>query len=298
MQNRDTFSGYNPIINFVFFIGAVIFGMFFIHPGFLLCSFILAFAYYITVNGVKGFKLLSGMIVLFIVLSAISPLFNTYGDHVLFTYFGGRHYTLEALYYGMAISAMFVTVITWFASYNSVMTSDKFLYIFGRTAPSVSLVLSMIMRLIPGFKRKVDQIASARKCVGKAGEFGTKKERIRNGMTIVSTLTTWALEGGIITADSMRSRGYGSGRRSSFAVYRFDSRDILLLIVMIILMTEITFCGIMGGAGVTYTPTLYITGADNIYTIAGMAGYFVFLAIPTTLNITEAITWHILKSRI
>ena len=89
-----------------------------------------------------------------VVLSLVSPLFNTNGSIVLFTYLGGRPYTLESLYYGMVLAVMFISVIIWFASYNIVMTTDKFLYIFGKAAPSISLVLSMIMRLVPGFQKK------------------------------------------------------------------------------------------------------------------------------------------------
>lgn len=298
MQNYDTFSTYNPIINFVFFIGAVVFGMFFVHPAFLICSFVLSFAYYITVRGLRGFRLLLGLLPVFLILSAVNPLFNTYGDHVLFTYFGGRNYTLEALFYGMAVAAMFVSVMAWFASYNRVMTSDKFIYLFGRTAPAISLVLSMIMRLVPNFQRKVTQIASARKCIGMAGDSGTKKEKLHHGMTVISALTSWALEGGIITADSMRSRGYGSGPRTTFAIYRFDKRDKLLLAAMVALMIVIMYCSFKGGTAALYTPVLEISPLSGIYTALGAAAYFIFLAIPTVLNITEAITWRILKSRI
>lgn len=298
MENRDAFTTYNPIVNMVFFLGAIVFGMFFVHPAFLACSVILAFSYYITVQKGKGLKFLFAMIPLFILLSLINPLFNPNGETVIFTYFGGRPYTMEALFYGIALAAMFVSIMTWFASYNAVMTSDKFMYIFGKAAPSISLVLSMILRLIPNFQRKAVQIASARKCVGKAGDGGAREEKIENGMTVVSALTSWALEGGIITADSMRSRGYGSGIRSSFAIYRFDGRDITVLTLMLIMAATVIVCSLMGGTGVTYTPNLEFSQLDNPFTIVGAISYFVFLAIPTVLNITEAIIWHILRSKI
>ena len=118
MENKDTFSGYNPIINFVFFIGAVVFGMFFVHPVFMMCSLLLASVYYITVKKSASWKFLIGMLPLFVVLSLVSPLFNTNGSIVLFTYLGGRPYTLESLYYGMVLAVMFISVIIWFASYN------------------------------------------------------------------------------------------------------------------------------------------------------------------------------------
>ena len=131
------FSDCHPIVNFIFYIGALVMGMCFMHPAFLLCSFVLSISYYWILKG-NVLKYMAGMTGLFVALSFINPLFNTLGETVLFTYFSVRPYTLEALCYGFAIAAMFVTIITWFATYNEVMTSDKFLYCFGRLAPSVS----------------------------------------------------------------------------------------------------------------------------------------------------------------
>lgn len=298
MQSRDTFSSYNPAITFMFFIGAVVFGMFFIHPLFLICSFCLSAAYYLTIRGRQGVKFIAGMIPLFVFLSIFSPLLNTYGDTVLFTYFGGRHYTFESLCCGMAVAAMLVTVLTWFASYNIVMTADKFMYLFGKRAPAISLVLSTVLRLVPSFRKKLNQIATARKCIGKAGESGAKREKIENGMTLISTLVTWALEGGIVMADSMRARGYGAGQRTNFAIYRFDLRDAALMAFMTTLIIIILFCGIMGGMSAEYTPTLNIAKVGNPYTLVGIAAYFIFLSIPVGVNIREAIIWRTLRSRI
>lgn len=298
MNGRDTFSTYNPIINFVFYIGAIVFGMFFIHPAFLVCAVVLSAAYYLSIKGSRGIKLVLGMVPVFAALAVLNPILNTRGAIVLFTYFGDRPYTLEALCYGMALGAMFVSVILWFASYNTVMTSDKFIYIFGRAIPSLSLILTMVLRLVPNYQRKLHQISGARKCVGKAGDAGSTLEKAEDGLTILSALTTWAFEGGIITADSMRSRGYGSGKRTSFSIYSFGGRDKLLLAVMLLLIAVIIYSAAMGGSAVTYTPQLEVAGPENIFVITGTVAYFFFLSIPTVLNILEAITWHILRSRI
>lgn len=297
-QSRNAFSEYNPAINFLFYISAIVFGMFFVHPVFLLCSCVLAAAYYVTIRGAKAWKLILGLIPVFIIVSAVNPLLNKYGEHVLFTWAGGRPYTLEALFYGMALGAMFVAIILWFASYNVVMTSDKFMYLFGAMAPSVTLVLTMVLRFVPDYIAKTRQIAGARRSIGKGGAQDTKKQRFQNGATIVSALTSWALEGGIITADSMRSRGYGCGRRTSFSIYRFDSRDKCLMAFMIILIAVILLCGLKGGMSAAFTPALSIAGADNPYTIAGLIAYFVLLIIPTFINIREEVVWRILRSGI
>lgn len=178
------------------------------------------------------------------------------------------------------------------------MTSDRFLYIFGKAAPSISLTLTMILRLVPNYQRKAMQIASARKSIGRSAGAGTRLERAENGLVILSSLTSWALEGGIVTADSMRSRGYGCCRRTSFSVYRFDGRDIMLTTFMAVLIAIVIFCGIKGAAAAAYTPAIHISPINNIYSAAGISAYFVFLSIPAALNITEEIIWRISRLRI
>lgn len=297
-MERDAFSSYNPILNFTFFICAIVLGMFFVHPVFLLCSCLMSFSYYLTIHKKKGLKFIFGLLPVFIALSAINPFFNTYGQTVIFTYFSGRPYTLEALYYGMALASMFISILCWFACYNSVMTSDKFLYIFGKFIPSISLILTMVLRLVPRFEQKIVQIANARKCVGKSAENGTNRQKAESGLALLSIVTSWALEGSIITADSMRSRGYGSGKRTNFAIYRFDIRDKIMIIVMTSLVFIVAICGAMGGVKATYTPDMYISPMSNIYSLVGAIAYILFLSIPTFLNLKEALIWHFLRSRI
>ena len=295
---RDRFASYHPVINFTFFLVALVCGMILLHPAFLAVALLLSILYYLTVKGRRGWKLVLGMIPLLMVLSLINPLFNTYGDHVLFSYFGGRPYTLEALCYGAALGTMMVSVLMWFACYNAVMTSDKFLFLFGKLAPSVTLILTMVLRLVPSYQKKVAQMNGARRCIGKGTDTGTKKEKVDHGITLLSALTSWALEGSVVTADSMRSRGYGCGKRTTFSLYRFESRDKLLLAVMVALAVIIMICCGRGAASVTYTPQLQIKELQDPYTKVGLVAYGLFLAIPSGINILEELRWLNLRSGI
>jgi len=45
MKNRDTFSGYHPLVNFLYFALVLVFGMCFMHPGCLVTSLGSATAY-------------------------------------------------------------------------------------------------------------------------------------------------------------------------------------------------------------------------------------------------------------
>ena len=245
---------------------------------------------YLLLKGKKGWKLIVGMVPVFVILSGINPLLNTYGETQLFTVFG-KPYTLEALLYGMVIAGMLVVMLLWFGCYSEVLTSDKFVCLFGRLIPSLSLLLVMILRMIPSLTRKAVQIADARKSIGKGtGRDGTKKDRIHGGIRILSALTDWALEGSIVTADSMRARGYGSTKRTSFQIYRFTSRDVVLIGLMAMLLLGTVASG---GTSASYTPELLIDRPTW-----GLACYAAFLLIPIVLHGIEEIQRKLSLSRL
>ncbi|MBQ0058382.1 MAG: energy-coupling factor transporter transmembrane protein EcfT [Lachnospiraceae bacterium] len=292
MDRVDTFSTYNPILNFAYFIGAIGLGMIFMHPLFLVVNLVGAFAYALTQDPKKVKKLMPLVVIMFTLITLINPLLNTNGKTVLFTWLHGRPYTLESMCWGMVTGSMFAAIIIWFAAYNHVMTSDKFVYLFGKVVPSISLVLTMILRLIPNFQKKANQIMAARASIGMT------EKNMENVSAVFSALTGWALEGGIVTADSMRARGYGSGNRTTFSIYRFDKRDVAMLVAMFVLISGCVVCALMGGAEVTFVPDIQTAPITNMATALGIICYGLFLLIPIVLNTVEALRWHILRSRI
>lgn len=286
----DAFSKCHPLTNFLFFVGTIGFSVVIQHPMYLMASAVGAAAYYLLLNGRAGIRRMLGMVPLFLLLSSLNPLLNPYGKTVLFSLFG-RPYTWEALCYGMVIAGMFAVMMLWFGCYSAVLTSDKFVCLFGSLIPALSLLLVMVLRLIPNLMRKARQIGGARKCIGKgAGEQSTGREKIADGMNVLSALTDWALEGSIVTADSMRARGYGTARRSSFPVYRMSVRDWVLMAVMLLLMGAVI---IAGGTGAAFTPELHFAAPTW-----GLAAYWLLLLIPPVLYGKEAVQWRISISRI
>ena len=272
---NTAFDGYHPAVNIMFFAGAIAMGMFFTHPVFLCVSAAASALYYLLLTHKSGMGFLFGMLLTALCVSFINPFLNTTGDTVLFTYLNARPFTLEALLYGFATGGMFFSMLMWFASFNIIMTSEKFIFIFGALAPALSLMLTMILRLVPSFKRKARSIAAARKCIGKAPKGDTKKDALENSMSILSVLTSWALENAVITADSMKSRGYGSAKRSCFAQYKLKKQDITAIIIMLAAAVLIASGGAVGGVG-----------------------YAAFLLLPSIIHVKEELTWLILKSRI
>ena len=289
-MQRDAFSRCHPAVNFIFYLGAIGFGVVIQHPAYLAMGFLASAGYFALRNPRKAFKTLLGLLPVFVVLAGVNPLFNTYGEKAVFFLFG-RPYTWEALAHGMAVGGMFVIMLLWFMTYSQVLTADKFLSLFSWLIPSLALLLTMVLRLIPNLIRKANQILVSRRSIGKGvPEAASKKQRMKDGMNLVSALTDWLLEGSIITADSMRSRGYGTARRTSFQIYRFTARDGVLVGILLSLAAAVI---LLGGFEASYTPTWVMQSPGW-----GLLFYGAYLFVPMILQGKEELQWHISLSRI
>ena len=122
-------------------------------PLYLLAALLCAGTYSFLLQGRKALKQMAWMLPLLLVIALINPLFNTRGERILFLIFG-RPYTLEALLYGFAVGVTLLITLLWFGCYNHVMTEDKFTALLGNLAPSLSLLLVMVLRLIPNIIAK------------------------------------------------------------------------------------------------------------------------------------------------
>ena len=260
-KRMDAFSECHPAVNFFYFMAVILVSMFISHPILLGISFLGAFSYAVFLKGARQvfkFNLLFTLPAM-IIVAFINPAFNHYGVTTLF-YLKTGPVTLEAMIYGIVLSSMLFIAILWFTCYNEVMTTDKFVYLFGRIIPSLSLVLSMVFRFVPRFGAQLKVIRNGQKSVGRDMSNGNLIEKIKYGIKILSILVTWALENAIETSDSMRARGYGLKGRTAFSIFRFDKRDKMISAV---LLGNMAVCGIgfyHGTAFAQYNPVIKIGG--------------------------------------
>ena len=220
----NEFSKFHPIVNFTYFGFVILYSMIFMHPVCLFISLACAFTYSVLIKGKKAVKFgVVYMIPMMLMSALINPAFNHEGATILTYLSSGNPLTLESITYGIAAAVMLVSVMLWFSCYNAVMTSDKFIYLFGKIIPAMSLILSMVLRFVPRFKAELANISYAQKCIGRDMSNGTIMQRTKNAVRILSIMVTWALENAIETADSMKCRGYGLPGRTAFSIYSFDS---------------------------------------------------------------------------
>lgn len=260
-KREDAFAGCHPAVNFFYFLLVLLTTMFISHPVLLSLSFAGAAAYAVRLKGWKSvlkFNML-GMLPAMIIVAFINPAFNHYGVTMLF-YLKTGPVTLEAIVYGIVLASMLFIAILWFSCYNEVMTTDKFVYLFGRVIPSLSLVLSMVFRFVPRFGQQLKVIRNSQKSVGRDLSNGNIIRKIRYGITLFSILVTWALENAIDTSDSMSARGYGLKGRTAFSIFRFDRRDGIITGILLGL-TAVCFSGFYTGtAAAQYNPRIIIGG--------------------------------------
>ena len=291
----NSFKSFHPIVNFYYFSIVIFFSMFFMHPIFLSISLICSFIYSVTLKGKKALKFnILYMLPLLIITAFINPAFNHEGVTILFYLKGGNPITLDSIIYGIAAAMMFISVILWFSCYNEIMTSDKFIYLWGRIIPGISLIISMVLRFVPKYKAQIKNISNGQKCIGRDMSNGNIITRARNGIKIISIMITWALENAIETADSMKARGYGLRGRTSFSIFRFDRRDKITLSTMLILTVVILIGYWFGENSIKFFPYIKIKPI-SIFSIVVYTSYFLLCITPVIVDFREEIKWKYLK---
>lgn len=310
------FKGYHPLVNVLFFISIIAFGMLLRHPVYLVISFISSTAYYLKLSGKDGrktvFRFLLPML-LFVVI--INSFFNHYGVTTLFILPSGNSFTFEALVMGIVSGITVVSVIQWFFCCNEVVTEDKFMHIFGRILPKGALIVSMILRFVPLYRRRYKEISQARKSMGLNGtdSFICK---MKNTFKNIGILVSWSFENAIETADSMKARGYGLKGRTYYSRFQWQTGDTLALILLVLFDALIIFGLVSNSAYCIYNPyviinqpseigTTYIINELNLtinpfgfLSIISLIAFTLLCFLPLTIDLKEDIKWHRLQSKI
>ena len=294
---KDRFSHYHPLVNFLYFTLVIGFSMALNHPLAQGVSLVCAVVYAVQTEGKKAVLFCLKWCLPMVLLTAfINPAFSHEGVTVLLYLPTGNPLTLESILYGLSSGVMIATVMLWFLNFNRVITSDKFIYLFGRIIPALSLVLSMTLRFIPKFKAQLQLVIDAQKSIGRDLSEGSLWQRMKIAITVLSIMVTWALENAIETADSMKSRGYGLKGRTAFSIYRFDDRDKLALLYL-------GFCGfylvagsMVSAFGFRYFPSIRYIGL-NVVTLSFQLVYLILCLMPVALNGAEERKWKAIHSK-
>ena len=329
----DEFSRYHPVVNLIFYLLVLGTTMFQMSVGLVFISLFSAVVYYFMLKKTEGLKYCAVVVGIIIVSAIINPLFSHKGGTLLFYLFTGNPVTLESIIYGLISAIIIGAMLLWFSTFNQVMGVERILGAIGKVLPNVSLLITMIMRFIPQYtrhqrkvsmvnkvnKRNYDEkinllnrektekenVIEARKRQKKKNYIeACKKQKKKNGIDKIidsikegsrtfSITTTWALENSIYTADSMKARGFGTGRRTNYSNYKFQKRDYLLMGWLVILWLVVVFSLEREKVYTYYYPFIQVKNNMVVYLMYGL-----LCLTPVLINVKEEIRWLILKSRI
>lgn len=292
----NRFYQFNPYSTLIYFVSITAATMFCFNPIILIESLIGIVLFTIYLKSKKEVISDIGFFIpLFILISITNPLFSHRGVTPLF-FMNGNPVTLEAIFYGIAIGFMIVAVVLWFSGFTKIMTSDKFIYIFGRVIPKIALVITMSMRFIPRFKKQMKQVEMSQKTLGLFSS-SSYFDRIRSKLKVFMSVLGWSIENSIETADSMRARGYGLRNRTSFSTFRISSGDTLFLSLTLILTFVVIVAGIFGKLTFQFYPQ--ITGIQqSMLSKLAYAAYGLLAILPFIIETMENIKWKYLISKI
>ena len=297
MRATDSFAQYHPAVNFFYFASVIGFSVALRHPIYSAISLLGALVYLVLCEKKKGglLALKFGLPIL-IFTFLLNPVFNHEGVTLLCYLPLGNPLTLESILYGLSAGVMFAAVLLWLANVNRVFTTDKYVCLFGKLLPALSLLISMTLRLIPKLRRRFSIVKEAQKGLGVDTENGSLLSRLKSTARVFSIVVTWELESGIESADSMKSRGYGLRGRTSYSLYRFEPRDEFCLAVIFLLDFLLFFGSVAGGAAFRFYPSVYMAAPTPMTIFLQIAyGVLCFLPVILCTHRKETTQWNVTR---
>lgn len=226
----------------------------------------------------------------------------------------------ESLAYGACMGAMMVSSVVWLACAGRVLGPDRALELGGGAWPTVSLMLSMALQLVPQLLRRAREVravgractaatgcpapsgdaivtaggarsgvaAPSRRHAGAAGPREGRAGRAARGARLSGVLLGWALEESVGRSDAMRARGWRAGaRRTSWRRERLSTRDALAEVVLVALVGLCSLVAASACAAWRFYPTMPVLVAWW-----GYVPYAALMALPAVLAVVGRARWR------
>jgi energy-coupling factor transport system permease protein len=210
--------------------------------------------------------------------NGVTILFNS---HVSVPIFGVFTISLEAVLYGLQMGVVLgvVTVILGFG--NMILHPDRTFGFFAKYLKKSALLMSMTIRFFPSLMNNYKNIIEVEKLRGNLIDDKNFVKRIRNQGSVANILFMSSLEDAVDISESMYSRGFGIGKRSTYFRERFRKVDILLISFSII---ELVYLFYFNQKGFNYMN--FYPHCDNPVAILTMQGVIISMMffIPFFIN--------------
>lgn len=282
-------------VSFAFFAVVLIVTMLVLHPAYLLLSLFGAAGSLAALTGLHGLRQRLRWVLPLMVLTVLfNAAFQHRGVTVLWYLPNGNAMTLESIVYGLCAAGMLAAAVLWCGCLHQVLTADKLMALTGRLLPAASLLFSMALRMVPRVLRCLRETYDALRAMdGGTGPMAVLKRCVRT----VSGTVTYMLEHAVVTADSMKARGYGVGKRTHFHRETWGAAETGFAAALLIL-TVITLLGLLSGSGTeVFYPSLQFSPPSG-KNIAAWCCWALICALPMLTEGKEALSWRRSRSTI
>jgi len=283
----------NPFVTLIYFLAVTALSAVYNNPLHTALTLVSAVVMFILCGGRK--KAAFGFFMIFLLTFIVNPIISKKGATPLI-FIGSDPITLEAIVYGLNSASLIAAILFLFYCFTDMTNSEKLMYMLSPFSASFALTVSAVLRFFPLYVRQAEQISEQQTAAGVQGG-GSIPEKLRYGGRIFSALSTWALENGIVTADAMACRGYGTGRRSFYFAYGFKKSDGVFLSLELLLIAGVVLPSFFTTCTYNYYPDL-VFPTVNVLFITSVACYALLVFLPIIFEITDRIKWKYLQSKI
>lgn len=278
----------HPAIALAYCCIAMVFAMAFVQPALSAIAFACVAAFGLLAFGVSSFaKRLLWQIPIVASITLLNGVFVQRGATVLWSV-GDFALHAESLLFGISMGLALATVMELFSLLGEVVQGDEVVTLMGKRLPSSALLASMSLRLIPRMRRNAEERRDTLKA---CTALTPSKGRFAMASEEVSVMIANAMEDSLVTADSMRARGYGSGKnRTQYERRSFALADGIVLACVIGLGMLAFVAGIAASSEFTFYPRM--TNGANEWECLGYAAFFL---LPCVAYLLGLVKWRLAK---
>ncbi|MGI6575727.1 MAG: energy-coupling factor transporter transmembrane component T [bacterium] len=262
-QPRDNyFQKLNPAV-MLFYLMIIMGGaVFSTHPLLLLSLLIpLSLALILTEGLLPWLRGLKFLFFMLSILFLINTLINKMGATIIWTGprlpgFGQLLLTGETIVFVLVMGLRLLIVFSVFSFANLVVNPDQVLTMCARLFPRSALLVALTSRLIPHLALQLQRAAEIQQCRGVHYHTGNCFNRIKNRFPLVKVMLLSSLEDSFSLGESIQSRAYGCGVRTSYYQMALRLGDWLALFSTIAVLFFILRAARLGLTGFQFYPRL------------------------------------------
>jgi energy-coupling factor transport system permease protein len=282
----------HPLVVFAYYAGLGLLCMLLFHPYFLGIALLLLISQAFMLDEHNTLrKWAVAYTVIGITILLWNPVFSHRGTRVLF-YIWDTPIVWEAIIFGFTMMLLVLCILVLFVNYNALIGSLKFIYLFARFAPKTTVMIAMATRFVPLLRSRLSEVTNVQRTRGFSVNQGGWNERLRSGMRLLQATLVWSLEESMHTADALAAKGYGSRKRSTYAYYRMDSFDSVVIALMLLCLLVCIYLWFRGYGVLAIYPALAVDWMGTSMVWMQLFVFISYLMIPIIVEIRGRLLWR------